>query len=264
MVNDRLWENLYWISESTRPDRLATVLGSIFHKENGANKHFIYDREAAKDVMEDALTQDDHSQHHIDSIDLQQRDFDHFNPLKPYSDRTHLTPSEKQHLIQFDNLVHLYSRVNSLPNIQSSHNETKSGFEQFRAFSHSDLDVVQTDENHLNKTQIDQDTQKRYPMSRKAVEKFLHEFFNSVHLVGDIIKPRPINARLVKMGKFNTNTKLFSKTVLVQTRSNVHALPLRCKSGDAGDKSKISLTDRIDQIESILLNLDNHVSTPTT
>ncbi len=285
LINDKLWENLYWTSEWTRPDRLAKILGSIFRKESDDAEHFIYDRQAAKDAMKVGLTQYDHSRHHIDRIDLQQRDIDHFNSVKQHGGRTHLTHRERQHLRQFDkfnNGFELFDLSKSgaiQTRSDSSENEDDISDKQARGLS--DMYVLHFEENNLNTTQIDQepsdttptnnvnatkidkDTDKQYTMSRKAVEKFLREFFNNVHLVGDIIKPRPINARLVKIGKFNTNTKLFSNTVLIRKRSNVHALPLRCKPGDNGGKLKLWLSDRVDQIESILLNRNNHVSIPT-
>jgi hypothetical protein len=116
--------------------------------------------------------------------------------------------------------------------------------------------------NNFNATKIDKDTDKQYAFSRSGVERFLREFSNNVHLEGDIIKPRPIDARLVKIGKLSTKMKLSSNTVLVRMRTNVHALPLRCKPGDNGGKLKVWLSDRVDHIETILLNLNNHVSIP--
>jgi hypothetical protein len=97
-------------------------------------------------------------------------------------------------------------------------------------------------------------------LSRGEVNKFLHALSHDVHLEDDIIKPRPINARLVKIGKLSTNTTLFSNTVLVRMRPNAHSLPLRCKPKDHGGKSKLWLTDRVDRIENVLQNLTNHVS----
>lgn len=114
--------------------------------------------------------------------------------------------------------------------------------------------------NNLNATKIDKDTDNQHILSRQGVEHFLREMSDSVYLEGKIIKPRPINARLVKIGKLRTSTKLFSNTVLVRMRSNVHALPLRCKPGEIDGKSKLWLKDRVDQVENALRNVTNHVS----
>ncbi|CAF1355704.1 unnamed protein product [Adineta steineri] len=136
----------------------------------------------------------------------------------------------------------------------------KLRFEQFDKFKLSDGSQNKTNiqsDNFDNQTNISDKQQ--YILSRHDVSKFLREFFDNTYLEGDIIKPRPINGYLVKIGKFSTNTKLFSNTVLVRIRPNVHVLPLRCKSDENGGKSKGWLLDRIDRIENTLLNLSNIV-----
>jgi hypothetical protein len=114
--------------------------------------------------------------------------------------------------------------------------------------------------NNFNKTKLNKDTDNQHTLSRHGVVKVLRALSDNVHLEGDMIKPRPINARLVKIGKLSTTTKLFSNTVLVRMRSNVHSLPLRCKPRDNDRKMKLLLTDRVNQIENALQNLTNHVS----
>jgi hypothetical protein len=292
ITNDKLWENLYWTPELTRPDPLAKVLNTIIRKESDGSEYFVYDSQAAKDAME---------------IDL--------------------TPHDKQRLQQLDKLFDSYSRSSSSSNARSDDEDVSGGFEFFGLFkigggssgatqtrsessdnqadvsdkqheNVSDVDILNettTDKhnlnvlgirrNHLNTTEIDKerstntrtnnntnnltvtkidkDTNKQYTFSRNDVDKFLRELSNNVYLAGDIINPRPINARLVNIGKISTNTKLFSNPVLVRMRSNVHALPLRCKPGDNGGKSKLWLTDRVDRMENVLLNLSTHVSMNT-
>jgi hypothetical protein len=34
-MDDKLWENLYWTPELTRPDRFAKILNTIIRKESG-------------------------------------------------------------------------------------------------------------------------------------------------------------------------------------------------------------------------------------
>jgi hypothetical protein len=65
-------------------------------------------------------------------------------------------------------------------------------------------------------------------MKRKDVEKLLHYLSDHIQLEGDIINPEPINVKLLKFGSFKSNTKLFSNSILVKTRTDVHVLPLRC------------------------------------
>jgi hypothetical protein len=114
--------------------------------------------------------------------------------------------------------------------------------------------------NNFNATKLNKDRENQHTLSRHGVVKVLRALSDNVQLEGDMIKPRPINARLVKIGKLSTNTTLFSNTVLVRMRSNVHSLPLRCKPKEHGGKSKLWLTDRVDRIENVLQNLTNHVS----
>lgn len=43
-----------------------------------------------------------------------------------------------------------------------------------------------------------------------------------------MIKPKPIDVKLVKFASLKSGTKLSSNSILVKTRTNVHVLPLRC------------------------------------
>jgi len=346
-MNDKLWENLYWTSESTRPDRFAKILNTIIRKESGDKEDFIYDRQAARDAVKVDLTQHDIAEagtlHRdifgvdtaridINRADLKHHDINHFNSLNQHSSRTHLTHHDKQKLGQLDKLFDAHGRSSSSGNFRSDNSETKGGFHLFKIFkgdgghsrssqtgsqssdnradisdrehgkfSESDIlnvremdqnnlnvlnsgknvlnitrtdkehsaatsinnnhfNQTRTDSNNFNQTKIDKDTDKQYALSRGEVNKFLNALSENVQLEGDIIKPRPINARLVKIGKLSTNTTLFSNTVLVRMRPNVHSLPLRCKPKDHGGKSKLWLTDRVDRVENVLQNLTNHVS----
>jgi hypothetical protein len=327
MTQDNLWENLYWHSELTRPDRLAKVLNSIIRKENSDGDLFVYDRQAAKDAMKVDLTQKNISQtgmmqHDISEIDLSTEDtdqtdlsehnVDHLNSLKQYGDRAHMTQHDKQRLGQFDKLFHYRSGPSSSSNFQNHTDDSKGEFELFGKFklggssrietqtqsesldnqgdvtdkrykTISDTDMLKTthidkeqsagarinnntlnqveiNANNLNMTNMNKDANMNYTLTRDGVKKFLREFFNNVYLDGSIIKPRPISTRLIRVGKLNTSKTLFSTIVLVRMRPNIYKLPLRCESSDNGGKSKIWLSDRVDRIESLLLNLSNHVS----
>jgi hypothetical protein len=346
-MNDKLWENLYWTSESTRPDRFAKVLNTIIRKESGDNEDFIYDRQAVRDAIKIDLTQHDIAEadtlHRdnigidtaridIDRADLRQHDIDDLNSLKQSSSRSHLMQHDKRRLGQLDKLFDAHSRSSSSANIRNDKDEAKGGLNVFGLFKigggyggmrqtgsrssdnrvdvsdrehgklsdtdtlnvvntdNNDLNVFGSRRNHLNSTRIDKehsgaasinnhhfnqtgininnfnetklnkDRENQHILSRHGVEKVLRVLSDNVQLEGDMIKPRPINARLVKIGKLSTNTTLFSNTVLVRMRPNVHSLPLRCKPKDHGGKSKLWLTDRVDRIENVLQNLTNHVS----
>ncbi len=101
---------------------------------------------------------------------------------------------------------------------------------------------------NFNETKLNKDRENQHTLSCHGVGKVLCALSENVQLEGDMIKPRPINARLVKIGKLSTNTALLSNTVLVRMRSKVNSLPLRFKPRDHGGKSKLWLTDLVDQV----------------
>lgn len=148
-TNDKLWENLYWTPELTRPDRLAKVLNSIVRKESSESDHFIYNRHAAKDAMKVDLTKHDISQtgmtqhdisgidlsqNNIDQIDLNLHDINNFNSLRQLGNRAHLTHHDKRRLGQFDKLLDSHSRSSSSSNVQNNSGDTKGEFDLFEVF----------------------------------------------------------------------------------------------------------------------------------
>jgi hypothetical protein len=152
--------------------------------------------------------------------------------------------------------------LNALGSRRSHLNSTQIDNENSGAatINYNDFNQTGININNFNETKLNKDIENQHTLSRHIVGKFLRALSDNVELEGDMIKPRPINARLVKIGKLSTNTTLFSNTVLVRMRSNVHSLPLRCKPKDHGGKSKLWLADRVDRIENVLQNLTNHVS----
>ncbi|CAF0833862.1 unnamed protein product [Didymodactylos carnosus] len=305
MTNDKLWENLYWAPELTRPDRFAIVLNSIIRKDSSDSEYFIYDQQAAKDAMKDELTQrnilqademrhnlsgTDSSLHDIDRFDLRQHNIHHFRSVNEQDNHTQLTHHDKLRLGKIGKQFNSQSRSSSSLNVQNYTSDDKPVFvfgspevgggsndatetrskssnhrahvtaKQHKKVSDVDtVDVTRTDKHNLNlardeqdylntarnnkekyvNTQIDMNTNnfnatkmeknagKQHTLSRHDVVMFLRELSDHVYLEGDMIKPRPINARLIKIGNLSTNMKLFSSTVLVRMRSNVHVLPLR-------------------------------------
>jgi hypothetical protein len=231
MVNDKLWENLYWNTELTRPDRLAKILNLIIREDeeddddddDDDSENFIYNRKIAKDAMK-----------HNSS-----------NSLKHRNDQSGLTYYDKLRLRQIDQKF-------------ESDNLQKVGIEKGRPFNN------RVNNNDLDPLEIDaKDTNKQYILNRDEVEKFLRELSANVYLDDNTIKPRLIKVRLVKIDKLSTNTKLFSNTILVRMQSNIYKLPVRCKPSDNNNndhQSKSSLSNRIDQIERLLQNLGNHVN----
>ncbi|CAF3820519.1 unnamed protein product [Rotaria magnacalcarata] len=192
-MNDKLWDNLYWTAELTRPDHLAKILNTIVRKEGGNSEGFIYDRQAAKDAMKSDLTQNDVSQndvtrhditgvdlsgHSIDRADFHQHDINQLNSLNNHGSRVHLTHHGKQRFGQLDKLFDSHSRSSSSSNSQSYGDDGNIGFGFLNIFSFgggfnsqtqtqaasSDspivtmtLNVLDNAQNHLNSTRIDKE-----------------------------------------------------------------------------------------------------------
>jgi DNA repair exonuclease SbcCD ATPase subunit len=134
-----------------------------------------------------------------------------------------------------------------------------------------------TGKNHLNVTNIESNNGSQYVLSRANVEKYLRELSDHVHLEGEIIVPKPIDAHLVKLSTLRAETKLFSSTALVGARRNIHALPLRCPSKDnmktATNSSNThhwledkvnQLTATVEQLTKRLNEIRNQTSEPLT
>ncbi|CAF1620192.1 unnamed protein product [Rotaria magnacalcarata] len=149
-MNDKLWDNLYWTAELTRPDHLAKILNTIVRKEGGNSEGFIYDRQAAKDAMKSDLTQNDVSQndvtrhditgvdlsgHSIDRADFHQHDINQLNSLNNHGSRVHLTHHGKQRFGQLDKLFDSHSRSSSSSNSQSYGDDGNIGFGFLNIFS---------------------------------------------------------------------------------------------------------------------------------
>ncbi|CAF4192660.1 unnamed protein product, partial [Adineta steineri] len=67
-----------------------------------------------------------------------------------------------------------------------------------------------------------------YILSRADVIKYLSKLSNDIHLEGEIIVPKPIDVRLIKMNSMKVERKLFTHSALIRTRSDIHVLPLQC------------------------------------
>lgn len=227
----------------TRPDHLSKVLNSIIRKESKDSQHFIYDRQAANDAYK------------LDQTNLGKQ-----------NGQVQLTNYDKSRLVQFDKSIDAYFQnyKNDPKGDGSVEVESPSGNSANQidvSDNQQKLIMLGIGQNHLNTNHFyvktDKDSKKQYTFSRFGVDQLLREFFNSVYLEDEIIKPRPIDVHLVKIGKIITNAKLFSNTVFIKMRPNIHILPLRCKSEDNRDNSKQFSTDRIDRIEKRLSNLTN-------
>jgi hypothetical protein len=100
----------------------------------------------------------------------------------------------------------------------------------------------------------------QYTLSRTDVIKHLSELFPNIHLQGDIIVPKPIDVHLIQMNTMKSETKLLSHTVPVRTRSNIHALPLRCSLKQT---VKINTTGRYRWLENKVTQLTTLINALT-
>ncbi|CAF3220769.1 unnamed protein product, partial [Rotaria sp. Silwood2] len=120
--------------------------------------------------------------------------------------------------------------------------------------------------NHLNVTNIESNNDTQYLFSRDQVEQYLSELSDHIHLEGELILPKPINAHLMKLSTLRAETKLLSHTVLVRTRSNVHILPLRCPSKETRASTTNTmnqyrwLDDKVEQLKTTIEKLTNRLS----
>ncbi|CAF3945867.1 unnamed protein product, partial [Rotaria sp. Silwood1] len=146
MTNDRLWDELYWTPELTRPDHLAKVLNTIVRKDGGNSENFIYNSQAAKDAMlsdstEHRIFQNDVTRHNISGFDvsryninqanLRQHDIDRLNTLNENDNRVHLKHHDKQRLQQFDKQFNANSQSDSSFNSESTSSGGGGGVKLF-------------------------------------------------------------------------------------------------------------------------------------
>lgn len=239
MVNDKLWENLYWTTELTRPDRLAKMLNIIIRKEDD-DEYFLYNGEIVNEATKIHST----------------------NILKPQDNRIHLTYYEKLRLRQIDQQLDLYNL--NLVNIGKNRSNTTLT-EKGRS-GNPNLNQLKTNKGDRSKKRLINATNDQKILNREEVTELLRQLSAHVYLGDERVEPRPIDVRLVKVGKLATNMKLFSDTVPLRMRLNIHKLPVRCKLVDNNpdEKSKSRLMSRIDQLENLVRNLSNQVNMKTS
>ena len=106
-----------------------------------------------------------------------------------------------------------------------------------------------TDNNHLNATKIERRNETQYELPKNDVEAYLNELSDHIHLEGEMIRPKPIDAHLIKLSKIRIETKLFSHSVFVRTRKNVHILPLRCPSTNNEFTTSSNVTKQVFELK---------------
>ena len=226
-----MWDNLYWTTELTRPDRLAKILNIIIRKEDDDDEHFLYNRQLVNEAIKIHST----------------------NILKQQDSRIHLTYYEKLRLRQIDQQLEMHN-INLTDTNKTQSNTTLK--------NHNHRNQINVDRDQLCKKRLLNGTNDQQILTREEVKEFLRQFSENLYLADESIEPRPIDVHLVKMGKLATGVKLFSSNVSIRMRLNIHKLPVRCKPVDNNmdEKSKSSLMDRIERLEYLLRNVSNQVN----
>lgn len=252
-ASDQLWDSLYWTHDLTRPDRLAKAINTIVRKNSTDVNQFLYDNQAAKNIHKLGLTQ---------------HDIDRFAQLDKLLSRHAHSSSSSGSGTGYSagsaglNVLGLFSIDGGGGRSSQSQSQQSTNIENISDSMHD----RKTDKNHLNVTNSESNNDTQYTLSRDEVEKYLSELSDHVHLEGEIILPKPIDAHLIKLSTLRAETKLLSHTVVVRTRSNVHILPLRCPPEEnrktvANTTSRYRwLEDKVEQLTATVERFANRLS----
>ncbi|CAF3219893.1 unnamed protein product [Rotaria socialis] len=195
-TNDRLWDSLYpnllvtwdWTSELTRPDRLSTVLNKVLKQDVTDANKFRYDISQAKEVRR--------------------------QDLKLY-DRQKFDEVVKRLTTNSQNTSHISDA--------GAHLGIGLGSTLYDVLNHTEIY-----KDRYNATSNDNENGTNIILTRRDAEKLIQFLSDYIEIEGNIIKPKPIDVKLVNFGLFNTSSKLFSSIVYVKRRTKVHVMPLRC------------------------------------
>ncbi|CAM2709311.1 unnamed protein product [Rotaria socialis] len=195
-TNDRLWDSLYpnllvtwdWTSELTRPDRLSTVLNKVLKQDVTDANKFRYDISQAKEVRR--------------------------QDLKLY-DRQKFDEVVKRLTTNSQNTSHISDA--------GAHLGIGLGSTLYDVLNHTEIY-----KDRYNATSNDNENGTNIILTRRDAEKLIQFLSDYIEIEGNIIKPKPIDVKLVNFGLFNTSSKLFSSIVYVKRRTKVHVVPLRC------------------------------------
>ena len=214
-VDDQIWNSLYWTPELTRPDRLSKVLNKVIKEDGTDSDKFVYDYAQADEAVKQDL-----------KIDERQKLERFQKNLAAHSKNTTRTSDIDTHF-GIDNSI-------SIPGAFSAGAKYDIDVGVYNQDTDSSSSLkddkihYRTENDRFNGTNVERKNGSKIILERKDAEKLLRYLSQHVEVEGDIVKPKPIDLKLVKFGLLKSSTKLFSNTVLVKTRMNVHVLPLRC------------------------------------
>jgi hypothetical protein len=120
---------------------------------------------------------------------------------------------------------------------------------------------VTTHRIHDEKTSDDEQSEihhtEPYQLSRSDVIQYLSKLSNDIHLEGEIIVPKPIDIHLIKMSTMKVERKLFSHSVLVRTRDDIHVLPLQCLLKEKINTTNYWLENQVMNLTKLVQELTN-------
>ncbi|CAF4286821.1 unnamed protein product, partial [Rotaria socialis] len=177
-----------WTSELTRPDRLSTVLNKVLKQDVTDANKFRYDISQAKEVRR--------------------------QDLKLY-DRQKFDEVVKRLTTNSQNTSHISDA--------GAHLGIGLGSTLYDVLNHTEIY-----KDRYNATSNDNENGTNIILTRRDAEKLIQFLSDYIEIEGNIIKPKPIDVKLVNFGLFNTSSKLFSSIVYVKRRTKVHVVPLRC------------------------------------
>ncbi|CAF3812454.1 unnamed protein product [Rotaria sp. Silwood1] len=215
-VNDRLWKSLYWTSELTRPDRLLKVLNKVMKQDPMDSNKFRYDYSQANEALKQNLKL--HDRQILDKLEKH---------LATQSQNIRDTTNVNMYYKASMKLKRLFGLTKEGGRIEAGANVHKYQTNNENSLN-DDLIRYKIDTDRFNGTNNRRENGTKIILERNYAEKLLRYLSEHVEVEGDIIKPKSINVTLVKVGSLKSRTKLFSTSVLVKTRMNIHVLPLRC------------------------------------
>ena len=244
-LNDHLWNSLYWTSDLTRPDRLSKILNKIIRHDEIDSNRFLYDHSQLTEDIRLNLKHDER----IKLDNLQKHLTDRSQNVSTANDIGIQYGAEGEiSVLGFD-----VGKVGANLSVQKNMEKMNS-----TKLLNDTLTHQKQDSSRLNAVDNQTKNNTIFTMKRKDAEKILGYLSEHVQLEGDIIKPKPIDAKLLKFGSLKSNTKLSSNTILVKTRTNVHVLPLRCPYRYRQHASMNTwLEDRYEHLSNVVKNFTN-------
>ncbi|CAF1107806.1 unnamed protein product, partial [Didymodactylos carnosus] len=218
-INDKLWDSLYWTKDLTRPDRLSKILNKVVRQDSSNTDEFQFDEHVADEETKRKLKLHDKAK------------FDHFR--REFLKRSHVRKNEHEQQRSSDSSGKFGFMGFSLGGGSKSISRSSGKSSDNEKLETDNEDHLQTNTDNLNDVNNENKNKTISTLERHVVQELLGKVSDHILLEGDMIKPKPISVNLIKLGTLKSDSKLFSSSVLIKARTQVHTLPLRCPSNNA-------------------------------